>query len=363
MPKRLQLEHNAGMWSVEGRYNSAWMSRVLAGLSDAGISMSDSLKALGLDLAGGDLTRHEAITVLGTAGMISGDEALRLLPARVPPGTVALYSRSVMLGEDLRSALGWAGRFAGTIDPAVRSQLTLEGDAAVVTLSLDGPDRQRAALVEDFILVVYFCIYCHFVGRRIPLRAVASPVEEHPLVGGMHPMVRCPVQAGPETRLIFPAACLDWPRRMPMVLHTLPDAFNWYGARLPFRRPFQYVDAPPDRELLALEERLYLARAGDTVAAAELRRDLARSGVRRRPRNQLIAAMAIELLVSTTFPVVEIASMLGYADASSFRRFLRSEVGKAPSDIRQDWKYETFSTTAEEMETWHTLSSDFGISR
>ncbi len=325
--------------------------------------MTDNLKAIGIDLEAGDLTRHEAITALGTAGMISGDEALRLLPSKIQPGTVALYARALMLGEDLRSALAWAGRFAATISPSVGSQLSEEGDSAVVTLSLGGPDRQRSALVEDFMLVVYYCLYCHFVGRRIPLRGVTSPMDPHPLAGAMHPMVRCPVTSGSDTCLVFPAACLDWPRRMPMVLDTLPDAFNWYGARLPFRRPYQYVDAPPDPELLALEERLYLSCPDDHASASEVRGELARSGVRRRPRNQLIAAMAVELLVSTTIPVVEIATMLGYADASSFRRFMRSEVGQAPTDIRQSWKYETFSTTAAEMETWHTLTSDFGISR
>jgi len=351
------------MWNLEGRYNSAWMARVLAGLDDAGISMADNFKALGIDPDREILTRHEAISSLASAGMLSRDEALRLLPAKIQPGTVALYARALMLGEDLGSALGWADRFIATINPSVHSQLTIEGDRAQVTLSLDGPDRQRCALVEDFMLVVYFCLYCHFVGRRIPLRSVTSPMDHHPLAGAMHPMVRCPVISGPGTRLIFPAACLDWPRRMPMVLDTLPDAFNWYGAKLPFRRPFQYVDAPADADLLALEERLYLSVPGDPAGASEVRGELARSRVRRRPRNQLIAAMAIELLITTTFSVVEIAGMLGYADASSFRRFMRSEVGHSPSDIRQAWQYETFSTTAAEMETWNTLTSDFGISR
>jgi hypothetical protein len=351
------------MWSEEGRYNSVWMSRVLAGLNDAGLSMSDNLKALGIDPQGEFLTRHEAISSLASAGMISRDEALRLLPSKIQPGTVALYARALMLGEDLGSALAWAGRFTATITPSVQSRLTVEGDRAIITLSLDGPDRQRSALVEDYMVVVYFCLYCHFVGRRIPLRGVTSPLDPHPLVGAMHPMVRCPVSAGAETRLIFPAACLDWPRRMPMVLDTLPDAFNWYGAKLPFRRPFQYVDAPVDEDLLALEEKLYLSRPGDPAAAAEMRGELARSRVRRRPRNQLISAMAVELLVTTSFPVVEIAAMLGYADASSFRRFMRSEVGQAPSDIREAWKYETFSTTQAEMETWYSLTSDFGIAR
>ena len=160
------------MWSEEGRYNSVWMSRVLAGLNDAGLSMSDNLKALGIDPQGEFLTRHEAISTLASAGMISRDEALRLLPSKIQPGTVALYARALMLGEDLGSALAWAGRFTATITPSVQSRLTVEGDRAIITLSLDGPDRQRSALVEDYMVVVYFCLYCHFVGRRIPLRGV-----------------------------------------------------------------------------------------------------------------------------------------------------------------------------------------------
>lgn len=67
-----------------------------------------------------------------------------------------------------------------------------------------------------------------------------------------------------------------------------------------------------------------------------LNRRLARVGTTARAEmNRVKLEMAMQLLLATDLPLVEVSALLGYADAAAFTRAFRTGLGRAPSEWRR----------------------------
>lgn len=73
------------------------------------------------------------------------------------------------------------------------------------------------------------------------------------------------------------------------------------------------------------------------VSVSTLRRRLEQTqGGFRLARRRALADVAVGLLRDNQYSVESIAEQLGYADARSFRRFLKGATGRTPQDFRGD---------------------------
>ncbi len=100
--------------------------------------------------------------------------------------------------------------------------------------------------------------------------------------------------------------------------------------------------------LLTRLRRLLLARPGDFpdmdsaaralhTSSRTLRRQLAQLGASYQGvRDEVRRRLAVQYLGSTQLPLFEIAALLGFSDASNFRRAFKKWTGKSPGDFRAE---------------------------
>ncbi|CAA0106748.1 putative HTH-type transcriptional regulator [Halioglobus japonicus] len=251
---------------------------------------------------------------------------------------VELMCRCVMSAVDLREAIGLLSDYCAMLHPrAGQIRLTMVGENAVFQLDSLRRERSSAATLVDITGLFSFLQLLQWLGgAQFPLKQVRiGPLEREDLIPFLK-LFRAPVLAGGDQySLEFVATHLARP-----VVRTraeFAEFFELFPCAVfhdPAHGLTQQVDAlisaavMQGRAIPSLEEvAATLERPPSTF-----RRQLQRAATSFRIlRDNCLKAQAQRLLLRGDMSVEQIASRLGYSDASTFRRAFRNWCGVAPT--------------------------------
>lgn len=269
-----------------------------------------------------------------------GDEYFGLGARAMRPGGFVMLCAAILHSPTLERALKRALRFFAVLIEAPRGMLEIADGLAIVTLDDDGP--ARSAFAYRTFWIILHGIACWLVGRRIPLRLVDFRCDEPAGVADYRKFFGASVRFGrPASRIAFDARYLA----LPVVRSE--KALKQFLIAAPANLLVRYrYDAGLVATLRARLRSLPPAEwPGFEEAAAQLR--LSPSTLRHRLRQEgqswnavcddIRRERAVELLVSTTRGVADIAGELGYAEPSAFHRAFRKWTTKSPGVFRRDF--------------------------
>jgi len=316
-------------------------------LHEEGVSPAQALAGSGLDhpalsLPGTRISMRQLLTVYTNAQRLSQDPALALRAGRRAHIThYGLYGYALISSPSIRSAADFAIRFHKLATPTATMQVREQGQVASwifeSAFEID-PASELYRFIMEFQFAIILSVSQDMLGPQVkPIEVCAMYAP--PAHAELYPIhLECPAHFGqPANELRFDASILDVrpslanPITAAMVLETcdqmLGEMQNTSGVAskvhgLLLQNPGQF----PDEEAMA--EKLHMV-------SRTLRRKLGAEGTSYKQilcdvRKQL----ALKYLRETRLGVDDIALLLGFSDASSFRQAFRRWTDKNPSDFR-----------------------------
>lgn len=273
------------------------------------------------------------------------DEFFGLDARRMKPGSFALLCHALAGAATVGQGLALAVRGFNLFFDDVQAQLATAGREArlvlVTAASPARPEPEARRFADETLLIMLHGLMCWLAGARVPLArlemAHARPAHAEEYRQMFSPEMRF---GAPRTLLAFDARVLlqraavdaaalraflrDAPRSV--FMKQVADAHAAFGERV--RRRLRRAGSHwPSLETLAAELQL---------SPATLRRRLAAEGTSwRRLKDELRHERALVLLGEGRHSVAEIASRLGYEDASAFHRAFRRRLAMAPGAYRR----------------------------
>lgn len=264
---------------------------------------------------------------LNTARAIA-DDASGLGLRRVPRGTATLAAH-VMLGcGTLDYALTTVSRLYGT--STIRYGLKLGADDALIVVQSEDAESPSAFALEELYAVFLFGAASLFLGRPLPLRIFQTRDPTHPHLNGRHWATFAPVCFAKTAGLRVPRSILAARR-----VGQGSDQIHWDMIE-PWLAAAEGQAALAAQKFVAIGDlRLDALAAEAGVSVSTLRRDMSRThGGFRQVRQNLVLDAGLNLLHHSGRSTEAIAELLGYADARSFRRFIKSATGHTPEALR-----------------------------
>ncbi|MBI5258913.1 MAG: AraC family transcriptional regulator ligand-binding domain-containing protein [Burkholderiales bacterium] len=273
------------------------------------------------------------------------DEFFGLDARRMKPGSFALLCHALAAAATVGQGLRLAVRGFNLFFDDVQASLTLAGREARLALVPAAqparPDPEARRFADETLLIMLHGLLCWLAGARVPVARLdmAHPRPAHADEYRRMFSPQCSFDAA-RTQLVFDprvlaqraavdAAALkaflrDAPRSV--FMKQVADSHAAFGERL--RRRLRRAGSHwPTLEVLADELRL---------SPATLRRRLQAEGTSwRRLKDELRHERALALLGEGRLSVAEIASRLGYEDASAFHRAFRRRAGTTPAAARR----------------------------
>lgn len=265
------------------------------------------------------------------------DELWGLAGTRLRPGTfgqcMQRLVRCATLGEALRAGFAFYDLLLG--DFVVR--LSVRDGLACIRFAQRRPSDLRLDYAIKAFMLFTFASGSWLVARRIPLVGLdytpGMPSTETSRV------YQAPVRLGqPQVAMYFEAHWLDLP-----VVQS-PQSLREFLAGAPANLIVKYRDTSSltDRIRRLLRKRLgdelpSLEEVGDQLAVTPqtLRRRLREEGRGfQQIKDELRRDTAIEYLVQTKLPLLEIANRVGFSEASTFHRAFKNWTGVAPGEYR-----------------------------
>ena len=265
------------------------------------------------------LTVEDATHGLATTGIRTNYPALGLLMA---------------LGcATLEGAIQALSRFYASESNAVHIRLTTDEDFAVLSVSMDTKADGDVAYLEENFLIWLFIQCLRYVGHAFSVFDVSVRDPEHFNLHRPHWGIQAPVVFSDVTAFRFSRSLLAKPASTRAGSDVMWEChrlwLDYVDGRLAAASPAEFV------------ERGSFVRFGDLargsgVSPNTLRRHLqaANSGFRGARQRALVQAASIRLYESRD-SVETIAADLGYSDAKSLRRFLKTATGLTPQQIRE----------------------------
>jgi AraC-like DNA-binding protein len=241
----------------------------------------------------------------------------------------AIGLRMALGSSTLQGAITALARLYAMASDAVHIQLKTEQDTAIVSIHMQAIDERDLAYLEENYLAWTFIQCLHFLGRAPPLSEVTLRDPLHFNLGQPHWAMGGPVAYGAVTAFRFPRRLLSQPPATRAGDNVLWEAHQTWLA---------FLGASPSPAADRFVTTAGFVRFADLVresgrSANTLRRRGADGGFRQ-ARRRALADAASERLCASDDSVEAIAAELGYADARSFRRFLKAATGFTPQQVR-----------------------------
>lgn len=265
------------------------------------------------------------------------DEMWGLLSHPLPPGSFGQCMRQLVrcatLGEALREGFAWYHLFLHDFVPRLSLR---EGSAHVQFVLQRASDARLDYAVKAFMLLA-FNAFSWLVARRIPVLAVDYTAQQ--TATDISRVYQVPVRHGqPHVGLSFDAGWLALP-----VVQS-PQSLREFLAGSPANLIVKYRDTSSLTERI---RRLLRKRLGDDLPSLEevgealavtpqtLRRRLRDEGRGfQQIKDELRRDAAIEYLLHTPLPLLDIANRVGFSEASTFHRAFKQWTGVAPGEYR-----------------------------
>lgn len=265
------------------------------------------------------------------------DELWGLLDRPLPPGSFGLCMRQLVrcttLGEALRDGFSFYHLLLCDFVP----RLSVRGGVALVQFVLRRPADVRLDYAVKAFMLLTFGTASWLGARRIPLLGVDYTAGQTSTDTSR--VYQVPIRYGqPHVGLSFEARWLDLP-----VVQS-PQSLREFLAGSPANLIVRYRDASSLTERIRrlLRKRLggelpSLEEVGDALAVTPqtLRRRLRDEGRGfQQIKDELRRDAAIEHLLQTQLPLLEIANRVGFSEASTFHRAFKQWTGVAPGEYR-----------------------------
>ena len=266
------------------------------------------------------------------------DEFFGMDPRPLRAGSFEFLCRSAMAQSSLMAGVTCGLGFLSLMFQHLPAQLVRQQSLAEIVLIEDEQPAKRAFTYFTYWMIVHG-VACWLAGRRIPILAIELRCPAPDFQDDYQVMFSDNLRFDrPRTRMIFAADCLDVPiRRSPEELkrflaHAPANILVKYrdpqslASRI--KHDLRQLTAQDWPETEALAQRL-------CMSASTLRRRLAEEGQTYQGlKDSVRKELAIVWLADPTISFAEIATRLGFADASSFYKAFRKWSGSNPGHYR-----------------------------
>ena len=309
--------------------------RHCAGIARLGNSVDEVLRQSLIERSFGDDRDQVSfdqfgLLMLNTASWID-DESSGLGTRRIDSGIGALAAHAVMGCSTLEYALAAMGRIYHST--SIRFGVVLEEEDALLVVHGDKAQSDPLApVLEELYTIFLFGILSYFVGRPLPVRAHQTRDPLHANLQGRHWATFAPVRLADVAGLRVPRTVLAAHR-----VGQGSDHIYWDMIQ-PWLSLAEGHAALADARFVKLEDlRVDVLAAEACVSPSTLRRKMTRTqGGFRQVRQRLVVDAGLQLLRGSSRSVDAVAAELGYADARSFRRFIKAATGMTPEVLRAD---------------------------
>lgn len=269
------------------------------------------------------------------------DEMHAISRTRMPRGTVSTGLRIMASARSLRTAIEALGKFYGLIGQKQKVELISSGATSRIELFADISDSRISAAIEEMAIISLHCQLSFILDRFLPVCGMVT-YGDHPTSNLMHPYLGCKVLRGAKTALIFPTSCLDLEPVAKIGETPVTDAVLYWLKQLEAQslptidrqslKPFSAAvfDRLRVRDISYAQCCLDLGFHGDELRRALLAegsgyRSLRHSAVLERLRPHLVSGANMD----------DIALEMGFSDARSLRRSLRSASGMSLTELKE----------------------------
>jgi hypothetical protein len=324
-----------------------WAGKTAAVAAARGVPILDWLSRANVGGPAGIINGQTALSVaeytLMCVGIINlvDDEIHAVSRTKMPRGTASTGLRIMASARSLRAAIEALGKFYALIGQGEKISLVTSGPTSQVQVAADISDSHLSATVLEMIAVSLHCQFSFILDRLLPLSAFVTH-GDHPNNNQLHPYLGCTVLRGAKTALVFPTSCLDLEPIVKLgdtpvtdaVLRWLKmlDAQTLSGFDRHSLKPVSAAvyDGLRDRDLSYEECGLELRLPKD-----ELRRALSSegNGYRSLRHSALLERLRPHLVSGACLD--DIAFALGFSDARSLRRSVRSASGLSVTELRK----------------------------
>lgn len=265
------------------------------------------------------------------------DELWGLTRRPLRPGTFGQSMQHLVGCATLGEALRRGFAFYDLLLEDFVARLSVEDGLARIRIVRRHPDDPAVEYAIRAFMLFTFVSASWLVARRIPLTGLDYTVGMQSSESSR--VYQAPIRFGqPQVGMYFEAHWLDLP-----VVQT-PQSLREFLAGAPANLIVKYRDTSSltDRIRRMLRKRLggelpSLEEVGDSLAVTPqtLRRRLREEGRGfQQIKDELRRDTAIEFLVQTKLPLIEIANRVGFSEASTFHRAFKNWTGVAPGEYR-----------------------------
>jgi AraC-like DNA-binding protein len=256
-------------------------------------------------------------------------------------GTAAMGLRVIASAQSLRTAIEALAKFYTMIGQSDKITLVTSGPNTRLQVSEDISDPGLSATVQEMIAVSLHCQFSFILDRLLPLSAFLTH-GDHPYLDRVHPYLGCPVLRGSRTALVFPTACLDMPPVAKIGEAPVTEAVLQWLKQLDARTLKPFGEHDLKSVSAAVYERLRKRDLSYAECSAELRLpndELRRalmaegSGYRRLRHSAILERLRPHLLSGACLD--DVAAEMGFSDARSLRRSVRSASGLSMTELRK----------------------------
>ncbi|MBU6960334.1 AraC family transcriptional regulator [Pseudomonas sp. CVAP len=266
------------------------------------------------------------------------DEFFGMDPRQLKSGSLEFLCRCAMAQPTLAAGLTAGLGFLSLMLERMPAQLVHQQSLAEIVLLEDDQDPRRAFTYFTYWMIVHG-VACWLAGRRIPILAIELRCAEPDFCDDYKVMFSENLRFDrPRTRMIFSADCLDLP------IKRSSDELKRFLAHAPANILVKYRDPQSLASRIKHDLRQLPAEQWpetDSLAqrlcmsASTLRRRLAEEGQTYQGlKDSVRKELAIVWLAEPSISFAEIATRLGFADASSFYKAFRKWSGSNPGHYR-----------------------------
>jgi AraC-like DNA-binding protein len=246
-----------------------------------------------------------------------------------PPSQLILMLRIMMACSTLERAIGSLAKFLEMGHP-ISIGLRTDGIEAQFCVRCDDAfGGENAPAIEDIYLNSIYGGLSYFLGRRFPATTVVTRNRGQAL-GVRHWSMTALVRLGSVAAIQFPLSLLTETRQ------TAPtDDICWTVLHHRLALDSGMITQLADRSvsIKQLNTIALCTELGISPATFRRRNSVAGDSFRRFREETLVEA-SLSLLADEARSVSSIAAELGYADARSYRRFIKGATGSTPDQIR-----------------------------
>ena len=266
------------------------------------------------------------------------DEFFGMDPRKLKAGSFEYLCRAAMAQDSLGAGLGSVLGFLSLMLENLPAQLVRQQSLAEIVLLEDAREPRRAFTYFTYWMIVHG-VACWLAGRRIPILAIELRCAKPDFCADYQVMFSENLRFDrPRTRMIFSADGLDAP------IKRSAEELKRFLAHAPANILVKYRDPESLASRIKQDLRQLPAEQwpetdglaqGLAMSASTLRRRLADEGQTYQGlKDSVRKELAIVWLAEPNISFSDIATRLGFADASSFYKAFRKWSGSNPGHYR-----------------------------